>query len=159
MKNQRRNPACRCGKFSFIFPASSSFSRMMKPAESSLIDPLQLLNKPLEGGESFWFILLSPLLSSIVLLYLVDPPKTILYSFDQQSEFIWPSSGIYRASPVCFPHLSGSVFASINICWTNENVCLSSSPFPLSSVFSWVYTCVSCSFCLCFLQCVFNCFS
>lgn len=38
----------------FNVPTSSSLSRMMKLADSSLTDHIQLLNKPLEGRESFF---------------------------------------------------------------------------------------------------------
>ena len=54
MKNQSRNLACHCRKICFNIPTSSSFSRMMKLADSSLTDHIQLLNKPLEGRESFF---------------------------------------------------------------------------------------------------------
>lgn len=121
---------------------------MMKPTDSLLVGQIQLFNKSLESRESILFLFLSPLGSSTGLLHTVGPLKSILYNFGQQPKFTGPNSETYRASAVCLPHVSGSVFPSINICWTNENVCLSSSPFPLSSVFSCVYICFPCSFCL-----------
>lgn len=111
---------------------------MLKPVDISLICPILLLNKSLEGRESILFLPLSPLVSSTGLFYVVAPSlqktkETILYNFSQQQEFTWPRSKIYRASPVCLSHLSGSVFASVNICETNKkNICLSSSPFKTS---------------------------
>lgn len=47
----------------------------MKPEDISPIDPTELLSKSLEGRKSILFLILSPLLSITVLLYLVGHPK------------------------------------------------------------------------------------
>lgn len=68
MKNRSTSPACPCRKVCFKFPASSSFWRIMKPANSWLTGPIQLFKKSLEGRKSIFSLILS-------LLNLIGLPK------------------------------------------------------------------------------------